>query len=229
MDFYNMLKKYYDEIFPFSTETYNFLKQFVNEWGNVLDIGSATGKYISHFRDDGYHAIGLDKFDFSVKSNDLVLGDMANLPFKENSFDFIYSIGNTLVHAKTRGEFADIILNCMKLLKPGGKFLFQILNYDRILDNNIKQLPDITTENLRFQRYYEYENESKIIFKGILRFSNSNQEYESEIPIIPIRMDEVKWVAGKSKANFVQFFGDFSGKKFFKPESFMLIAIFFKQ
>ncbi len=225
-NFYKTLSKYYDKIFPFDEDTYNFLKTFTKEGDRILDIGSATGAYVKQFEKDNFSAVGLEYTKDFDKDYNLLLGDMHNLPFKKESFDFIYSIGNTLVHAKTRGDFANIVSSAMDLLKPKGAFLFQILNYDRILDNKIKRLPDIIADNIVFERHYEYENPSKISFKGILKMNN--EQYEAETNLIPITFEEVKWVAGKSKANFVQFFGDFSGRKFFKPESFMLISVFYK-
>jgi len=41
-----------------------------------------------------------------------------------------------------------------------------------------------------------------------------------------VTFDEVKWVADKVKPHFVRFYGDFSGSKFFRNDSTMLIAVF---
>lgn len=225
-NFYKMLSKYYDSIFPFEEITYNFLKSFVKEDSKILDIGSATGSYVKRFFNDGLDALGIEySKDFNHDYN-LLLSDMHNLPFKPESFDFIYSIGNTLAHAKSRSHFVNIITTVMQLLKPKGVFLFQILNYDRILENNIKRLPDIKTDNIVFERHYSYDNPSKIDFTGILR--TNDETYESQTTLIPITFEEIKWAVGKAKANFAQFFGDFYGNKFFKPESFMLIAALHK-
>lgn len=225
-DFYKMLSKYYDKLFPFDEDTYNFLKSFTKKGDKILDIGSATGSYIKQFEKEGYDVTGLEFSKDFIRDYNLLIGDMHNLPFKSGSFDFIYCIGNTLAHAKSRGDFSKIVTSSLELLKPKGVFLFQILNYDRILDNEIKRLPDIVVEDIIFERYYEYENQSKIEFKGVLKHSDT--QYKSKTTLIPITLEEIKWVAGKSKVNFVQFFGDFSGKKFFKPESFMLISVFHK-
>lgn len=230
MNFYGMLMKYYDDIFPYSDETYQFLKSYAIEGGNILDVGSATGNYVKKFSSEGFNVVGVDKFDFMSRDYSLVLGDMADLPFKKESFDMIYSIGNTMVHAKSREAFSKIISDCIYILKPRGKFIFQILNYDKILEENIKKLPTIETSNLFFERDYEYENISKIIFKGTLKIKGEDScILVSETDLLPITFDEIKWVADKSGANFVQFYGDFSGKKFFKTDSFMNISVFHKK
>lgn len=227
MEFYDMLSRYYDSIFPFSEETYHFLKSHIEmDNATVLDIGSATGSYVKQFNSDGIKAFGIDLSDFG-KTYPFVKGSMSALPFKNESFDIIYSIGNTLVHAKSRKEFAQIMEDAFFLLKPKGRLILQILNYDRILNNNIKKLPDITTEECTFERYYEYENQGKITFKGVLTVNDS--KYSSTVELIPVTFDEVKWVADKVKAHFVRFYGDFSGSKFFKNDSIMLIAVFYKQ
>lgn len=228
MDFYSMLMKYYDDIFPYSDETYQFLKSYTIKGGNILDIGSATGSYVKKFSSEGFNVVGIDKFDFMRRDYSMVLADMEDLPFKKESFDLIYSIGNTMVHAKNRGAFSKIISDCISLLKPNGKFIFQILNYDMILGENIKKLSTIEADNIIFERDYEYENRSKIIFKGTLK-TKDGAVLVSETELLPITFDEIKWVASKSGANFVQFYGDFSGKKFFKTDSFMNISVFYKK
>lgn len=230
MQFYDMLMKYYDDIFPYSEETYRFLKNHVNEGEKILDIGSATGSYVKKFDSEGFNVLGVDRTDFMRRDYPLVLCDMSDLPFKKESFDMIYSIGNTLVHAKSRSDFAKVISSCISMLKSGGKFIFQILNYDKIFGENIKKLPTIETDNLSFERDYEYENLSKIVFKGSLKIKKEgNYTLVSETELLPITFDEIKWVVGKSGSNFVQFYGDFSGKKFFKTDSFMNISVFYKK
>lgn len=222
-----MITRYYDNIFPFSEETYHFLKSHLDIGDTtVLDIGSATGSYVREFNNDGIKAFGIDLSNFA-KTYPFVKGSMSDLPFKNEIFDLIYSIGNTLVHAKNRKEFAQIIEDAFLLLKPKGKLILQILNYDRILSNNIKKLPDILTDDCTFERYYEYQNQGKITFRGVLTVNDN--KYSSTVELIPITFDEIKWVADKVKPHFVRFYGDFSGSKFFKSDSVMLIAVFYKQ
>ncbi|MCX8084818.1 MAG: class I SAM-dependent methyltransferase [Calditerrivibrio sp.] len=228
MDFYKMLYKYYDKLFPISNETYNFLKSFVDLESKILDIGSATGAYVNMFRHDGFEAVGLEYLSEFAKGYTVIMGDMHCLPFKKESFNFIYSIGNTLVHAKSRGDFCKIVTDCIELLKPQGVFLFQILNYGRILENRIDELPEINADDgeVRFKRRYCYSDPGKIKFIG--EISIKGDCYNSDIDLIPITMDEIKWVANKAGVRFVQFFGDFDGSKFIKDDSFMLIPVFYK-
>lgn len=91
----------------------------------VLDAGVGTGRYADICLDAGAEVYGID-LSFSVDSAfenfgrqqnfHLLQADILNLPFKQESFDIIYSLG-VLHHTKdTKEAFRCLV----PLLKPGG-------------------------------------------------------------------------------------------------------------
>ena len=50
------------------------------------------------------------------------------------------------------------------LLKPGGKLIVQIVNYDNIMSHRPASLPLITTTNYTFRRLYEYTGAGNVRF-----------------------------------------------------------------
>lgn len=92
----------------------------------VLDAGVGAGRYADVIKDWGCNIVGVDLSyavnaaynNFKEVDNILIMqADIGNLPFKESSFDVIYSIG-VLHHTPNTKDY---FMNLVKLLKPGGK------------------------------------------------------------------------------------------------------------
>jgi len=229
MRFYEVLNNYYDEIFPFDEDIYHYIKNSSSNAKNILEVGSATGKYIKSLENDGFNAVGLeyDRIFMSYPYN-IIIGDMHFLPFKPSMFGTVVCIGNTLAHAKNSTEVQKILYQSFSLLSPGGSLIVQTVNYDRIFAHNIKELPLIETESLRFERYYEYNNEKTLFFNATLTDKKTNEKYSSTITLTPVFFDDYIKAASRVGASFVNFNGDFRYSKLSKYESFMTIAVFTK-
>lgn len=229
MDTYKNMAAIYEEIFPFSRDTFNLLKLMANENDKILDIGSATGSYVKAFIDEGFDALGVEYTEeFSQYNYPLLIGDMKSLPFKENSFDFIFSIGNTVCHLPSRRDFMEFLKKVHSLLKPKGRFLMQIINYDRIFAHSLKELPEINTEHYSFKRGYAYENPSSLDFIGEIKNKNGEIIHKFNQKLTPFMYQDIIWAVNSSGFAFVQFFGSFQMEKFIKNESFVNIACFTK-
>lgn len=230
MTSYKNFAKIYDEIFPFDKKYFNFLSSYVDKGEIALDIGSATGSYVKEFNKAGVTAFGLEyEKEFISYRYPLCIGDMNFLPFKKNSFDFIYSIGNTICHIESRSAFILFIQRAGKILKPKKSFLFQIINYDRIFEHNINKLPEIETENYIFYREYKYNNAVSIDFIGKVVDKKSGDTVHSfSQKLTPILYQDIIDAANRADFNFVQFFGGVGGEKFVKDKSFVTIACFTK-
>lgn len=229
MTFYDMLASKYDEIFPFSEQTFSLMRSFTTDEAKVLDIGCSTGAYVKAFNDNGYTAQGIElNTSFNFHDDNITQMDMNNMTFEENSFDFIYSIGNTIVHAPDKPSLEKLIKNIFKLLKPKGTFFMQIVNYDRIFGQKLTSLPTIETDNIKFERNYAYEDMSAVDFNVVLTDKVSGTSSESSVKLTPLIFSEIQSLSGRMGANFVRFCGDFQGNKFIRNESFAMIAVFTK-
>ncbi|BAI79656.1 conserved hypothetical protein [Deferribacter desulfuricans SSM1] len=227
--FYSNINDIYDFLFPFDETTYNFLKSYAKKDLPILDIGCATGKYVTRFRNDNFKAFGLEFEKGFNLNNHFIYGDMNQLPLKDESkFGLIYSIGNTLVHVNDKLQFFKIIKNSMKLLDHKSYLLIQIINYDRIYGYNIKELPVIDNEYIYAKRLYHYDDESKITFEMVVTDKKNNTTKTIKQTITPIFLEDIKLAATKAGAGFVQFFGSFDEDKFFIKDSLMLIAALYK-
>ena len=70
-----------------------------------------------------------------------------NVIFKDLRFKEIFCIGNSLVHLPFKSEIEDVIKKSYKILQNGGVFIVSIINYDRIIEKNIKEM-------IKFRSYF---------------------------------------------------------------------------
>lgn len=231
--FYNQFASYYDDVFPLSVEKLNFLSnKFTDTGGNkVLDIGTATGSYAIALAEEGYHVSAVDLDQQMIKlarlrivnSNlevDFKVADMLKLDkfYSENSFNGIYCIGNVLVHLDTKKDIKKALGIMAKLLKPEGIVIIQIINYQRILKNNVTRLPVIINENkgITFSRRYLLEDsKEKIRFITNLSIGKGEKNtYQNTIMLLPLLPDELLDALGEIGFRDVRLYGGFSGECF---------------
>lgn len=229
-DTYSKMSVIYDEIFPFSKNTFDFLSLHAKRGGLILDIGSATGRYVNELNGKGFSAVGLEYLsDFNLIKYPMIQGDMNFLPFRKETFDMIYCIGNTMAHLQGRNGLLNFMKQIWELLKPKGKFIAQIINYDRIFNERLEKLPDVDTENYTFTRDYRYEDASSLDFIGKIYNKQDSELFHSfNQKLTPYMYNDLTWLTGKVGFSFTQFYGDFNGGKFYKNESFVCIPVFTK-
>lgn len=238
MAFYADISNYYDKIFPISKTTVDFLSDSIGSPPkNVLDVACGTGEYALELEKKGFNlkAIDLDskmitKLKEKAKNTEskvrFLQGNMMTLymDMPDESFDAIYCIGNSLVHLDNSNEIQSFFLDVRKLLGKEGVFVFQIINYDRIISKEVSSLPTILNEEipLKFERFYNLDESSrKIIFKTILHVDNN--EIINEVYLYPLMHDDAVAMLRKAGFNEIRVFGDFKRSSFDKENSYALI------
>ncbi len=156
-------RRFYDE----------FLKPWVDRESarRVLEVGCGVGMGIRFFAEEGYDAYGLDipclaKFWQRIGNDPrhFLLGDGASMPFPDDYFDAVYTLG-TIEHIgtkvghytladdyrETRIAFAKEML---RVTKPGGRLLVTCPNKSFPIDIHHEPTDDATPEGaMRFRRY----------------------------------------------------------------------------
>ena len=98
------------------------------------------------------------------------------------------------------------------VLKNGGVFLAQIINYDRIIKQNICGLPTLDNDHVNFVREYVYHSEGGFVeFKTQLRIKFNDQVIENNIPLLTLTGQElVKYLQAAGFVD-VRLYGDLEG------------------
>ena len=232
--FYTEIAKYYDYIFP----TGKMQLQLITESAgrrpkDILDVACGSGGYSKSLSDMGYFVTAIDldeKMVQSLKEKDDKINarvlNMLNIDELNQTFDLIFCIGNSLVHLNSLDEIRVFIQSCKKNLEYNGKLIMQIVNYDRILAKNIKELPTIKNEekDLTFERYYSYlVEEHRINFKTILTVDG--KVLDNDVILFPIKSTELKEILEDVGFTNIEFYGSFKKDKYEPMESFSLVIV----
>lgn len=226
--FYTSISKYYSEIFPYQPMQLQFVKNRVGELAgkHILDIGCATGELAFQLADAGAKVIGIDLNEDllnQAKSNKILpnlhfqIGNMLNLEtdFQSTQFNSVLCFGNTLVHLQTVELIQQMLNGVYSVLKPGGQFLLQILNYDYILGEQVSDLPSIETENLRFIRNYRFEISNPLIrFQTELTIKKENKTISNETQLFAIKSIELIELMKNAGFQNIELFSNFKQDPF---------------
>ena len=104
-----------------------YVHKFVRPPGRMLDHGCAAGGTMLPFRDAGWTVWGVDPHRPSVETGcrylnlDIRIGAGEDLPFDDNGFELIFSLGST-EHAY---DFGKMMEEARRVLVPGGWFLIR--------------------------------------------------------------------------------------------------------
>lgn len=225
MAFYKSIADYYDDIFPFSPPQKGFVSSCIPNISDakLLDIGCGTGNLALALAPLCREIIGIDPDESMLEiARQKTADKFTNLQFhpygmldmeekfKPVSFDAILCFGNTLVHLSTEDEIINFLRQSKHVLKPGGKLLIQIINYDRIIDQDISALPTIENDRIKFVRDYRYHPENNILdFETSLTIKENNQEIKNCIQLLPIRKADLENLMIKAGLTDIVFYGNF--------------------
>ncbi len=223
--FYKSIAKHYQHIFPFNPAQIEFLKHIIPYNGaRILDVGCATGDLsfaLTHF---GFPTWAFD-FDAQMieiaqnaKQEDAMFPIFEQLDMRlidqrypEAYFDTVICFGNTLVHLLNDDDIRQFIQAAFKVLAPEGILTIQILNYQHILDHQVKSLPIIDNEHIRFERNYEFNKSSDLIdFKTKLTVKSNGQEIENSVKLVGIRKNRLQEILAEAGFSSIGFFGSFN-------------------
>lgn len=226
--FYTSISKYYSDIFPYNPVQLQFVK---NKAGGltgkrILDIGCATGELAFIMANAGAKVVGIDLNEDllnQAKKNKIhpnlhfQKGNMLELEedFQHGYFDAVLCFGNTLVHLETKELIQKMLKGVRTVLKPGGTFLLQILNYDYILNEKVTKLPLIETENIKFIRKYKIERNNPLIqFQTDLYLKKENSTISNETSLLALQSEELHELLQHSGFSEIELFLNFKQEPF---------------
>jgi 2-polyprenyl-3-methyl-5-hydroxy-6-metoxy-1,4-benzoquinol methylase len=185
-----------------------------------LDIGCGTGSLSIELSKTFSHVVAIDldeamidrakkKDNGSVSFSKMNMLDMEE-EFGEKAFDVVICFGNTLVHLTNPSLIQNFFDQAERILKPDGKLLLQIINYDSIIEQNIKALPTIENDMVRFVRNYKYSSPVTLIdFETILLIKKSGEEIQNRVQLYPLRKAEVEDMLRRAGFSHLTFYGNF--------------------
>ncbi|MBW8333662.1 MAG: class I SAM-dependent methyltransferase [Prolixibacteraceae bacterium] len=237
--FYTSIATYYQQIFPFNPGQINFLRQVLPYNGaKVLDVGCATGELSFALTRFGFPMWAFD-FDAEMveiaqntKEEDTMFPVFEQLDMRligehypESFFNTVICFGNTLVHLLNNDDILKFAEGACKLLAPEGKLTIQILNYQYILDDQLKSLPLIDNEHISFERNYAFDEGSDLIdFNTKLTVKSTGQEIVNSVKLYAIRQNKLQELLEEAGFGNFEYFGSFNGEPLTKTSLPLIVT-----
>ncbi|MCB0448880.1 MAG: class I SAM-dependent methyltransferase [Confluentibacter sp.] len=225
MGFYQQIAPYYHHIFKINSTQVDFIRLKIPESdGTVLDVGCGIGTLSFALTNYYKSVLGIDMDAEMIRAASIKKGNKPesvqfkqlsmlelNTSFAENSINGIICFGNTLVHLNTLEEMSEFLQQSKTVLKSNGKLLLQIVNYDKIIEKNITQLPLIENDTITFERYYSYRKlENKIDFNTRLTVKSTQQLIENGIALLPLLKKELAQLLNNAGFKHCNYYGNFN-------------------
>ncbi len=153
MAFYTDISLVYDDLFPVSPEQRALFVSLMDDGGarTVVDCGCGTGSQLQPFAVAGLSCFGFDLDPSLVAIARRKLAAYPKTRIEMGSFadlsalvslpsDLLMCLGNSLVHVP-QDEASRFFADAAKALSGSGTLLLQILNYERLLREEVTELP----------------------------------------------------------------------------------------
>ncbi len=209
-DFYTQLAFWYDEIFPVSVQQVDFIHRIAEQQRKakikrLLDVGCGTGALALTLSILGVKVVGVDVNKHMIEQARLKSETLGSTPeffvqdmldLEDNlagmTFDVITCLGNTLVHLTGPQEIQHALKQFARLLDQNGSMVIQIVNYDKIFNEKIMELPRIEAEGITFERFYSWDEEAdEVVFRTRLNTPDTPTAIEQETILYPLKKDEL--------------------------------------
>lgn len=228
MKIYDLIADNYELIFPLEKEKIDFIQNLILSPGRIFDAGCATGELAFELSKAGYEVYGVDLNTAMIKRAQRALRERKTQPgekipvFKtadmrsvgdQKNLDGVLCFGNTLVHLPCKNEVSDFFSSVYKSLKAGGYFIFQILNYDKILGEQRVGFQVKENSDFVFKRSYKFPAGEKIDF--IIEFTDkhNNKTQTDSTELLPLLQNEICAFLKYAGFKNILAYSDYTGTK----------------
>lgn len=107
----------------------------------VLDLACGAGRHTATLLRRGYRTLGVDlSLTLLARAEKLpsVAADMRRLPFQPATFGWILNFFTSFGYFERERENFEVLQEFNRLLQPGGRFLIDLFNRERVLQDLVK-------------------------------------------------------------------------------------------
>ncbi|MCG8460789.1 MAG: class I SAM-dependent methyltransferase [Holophagales bacterium] len=126
----------------------------------VLDLACGAGRHTGALSRRGYPAVGVDLsltlLAHPPRQPRSVAGDMRCLPFRDASFDWVLNFFTSFGYFERERENFRVLEEIVRLLSPGGRFLIDFLNRERVIQElQERETQVVDGREVHIERWYE--------------------------------------------------------------------------
>ncbi len=199
MSFYSEFAGYYEAVFPYRDLVNEFLASHLQgPPQRVLDLGCGTGHYCGRLAAAGHRVLGidLDPAMIAVARREYPAAGFRRLDLNDvhtlaGPFDLAFCIGNVAAHLPG-ANLPRFLSRLEKILAPGGRWIFQVVNWDFILDQAKPQGSyrfddrQLENEGVIFRREYRDVSPESLRFLTSLE-GPEGTIFAGEVVLYPVR------------------------------------------
>jgi SAM-dependent methyltransferase len=209
---YEDLLEYYLELFPVEEVRIRFIEALAWESPavragripRILDMGCSAGITALALARRGLSLTGIDHRETLIRSATRRTGGIQNNPrffcmdmwdcrayFSPASFDMILCLRDEFPLLGGREEACSLFRQIHELLAPGGIFVFELANYDRVLEEGLTELPPLKSLRVRYTRSYAVLGTNRVRLTASLRSFNGYPLFIEEHHLYPLGREEL--------------------------------------
>lgn len=218
MSVYANITEHYDELFPLDKKALAFAIQGESSAQHILEIGCATGCLGEAMKNNGYKVMGID-FDRDIiekarRRRSIMLEFQATTPslldfnIADKSFHQVLCFNNTLPRLPNEMAIEKMVEKVRALLKDQGVFKGSLYNYDRILSENISDMPVLETDSVTFKRHHRLEQQFLECYTLLIR-KDSEEEFSGCVPLFPVKKAQLEAILKGAGFTAITFYDDF--------------------
>ena len=195
---------------------------------SFLDLGCGKGRHSLYLNTKNYNVTGIDLSEQSIayakqfenEKLHFFVHDMRKL-FNTNSFDFILNVFTSFGYFETEEEDCDVVDAVYKALKPGGIFVLDYFNSDKIVCD-MKMSDSKIIDGIKF--FINKKIENNFIIKTI-SFEDKGMKYNFLEKVKIITLPEFEKHFAKNNFKIIEVFGNYNLDKFDESNSERLILV----
>ncbi len=191
----------------------------------VLDLACGSGRHTLALRARGYRALGLDLSVTLLRQPPpfpRLAGDIRELPFAAASFDRVLNFFTSFGYFDDERENFRVLEEIARVLKPGGRFLIDLFNRDRVIAGLVAdERRELNGKTFEIERWFDADTErvnKRIRIRDGDReqsFSESVRAYSEQEVTIGLR-----WAGLKLD----QLYGGFDGASFERDSERLILV-----
>lgn len=198
----------------------------------VLDMACGTGRHSVALASHGIDVMGFDSSEAMIKAAksyaeennarvQFIVADMENIVnVVRDQFDLVICLGNSLALLKDMDTLRNVMREAHKILKEGGLFLAQVLNFEEIHWTGFRNFPLksgrlSSGEEITFSRIFEHSDYPFSSTLVMSAFRRDGEKWISEVStqkVLNLKHDQLKKLLEDVGFSSVEIFSDFKRK-----------------
>ena len=195
----------------------------------VLDIACGSGRHSISLVSHGAEVLGVDSSKSMIQAAEdhaaakgvtpkFIVADMESIKTTvEGSFDLVICLGNSLALVDDIETLKQVVKDVFHLLKDGGSFVAQVLNFEEIHWTGFRNFPTkvgklSNGEEITFGRLFEhtdYPYSSTLVMSA---FRKQGEEWISEVStqkVLNLKHDQMKTILEETGFSSTEIFSDY--------------------